>query len=302
MARWIPPMLATLAGQPSSPPGWVYETKLDGIRCLAEKRGREVVMLSRNQLSLNERFPQIADALREQSGDFMIDGEIVVFSGKITSFQALQQRSGSAWLYAFDLLRLGARDVRGLTLRERKALLKDALEYRKPLRYSEAREGDGIELYREACAAGLEGLIAKDASAPYISGRSKAWLKFKCVNAQEVVIGGYTDPEGSRVGFGALLVGYYEGGDLKYAGKVGTGYDVETLLKMSKQLKSLEQASSPFDGPVPGVRSAHWVRPKLVAQVGFTEWTSAGRLRHPRFEGIRVDKKATDVVRERPRA
>ena len=135
-----------------------------------------------------------------------------------------------------------------------------------------------------------------------MSGRSKAWLKFKCVNAQEVVIGGYTDPEGSRVGFGALLVGYYDGGALKYAGKVGTGYDVETLRRMTKQLKALGRETSPFDGPVPGVRRARWVKPQLVAQVGFTEWTSAGRLRHPRFFGLRVDKKATDVVRERPRA
>jgi DNA ligase D-like protein (predicted ligase) len=298
---WIPPMLATLAAEPFSREGWVYETKLDGIRCLAQRRGREVVMLSRNQLPLDGRFPGIADALRAQRGDFLVDGEIVVFSGKASSFQALQRGGGPAWFYAFDVLRLGDRDVRALPLLERKRLLKGALAYERPLRYSEARKGDGIALYDEACSAGLEGLIAKDASAPYVSGRSKAWLKFKCVNAQEVVIGGYTDPEGSRVGFGALLVGYYEDGALKYAGKVGTGYDVSTLQRMAKQLKALERDQSPFDGKVPGVRSAHWVKPQLVAQVGFAEWTSAGRLRHPRFEGIRTDKKATDVVRERPR-
>lgn len=296
-------MLATLVDAPFVRDGWVFETKLDGIRCVAQRSGRDVVLWSRNRNRLNERFPELARALQEQDArDFIVDGEIVVLRDGITSFQALQQRSaGTVWYYAFDLLRIDGRDIRTLPLLDRKALLHSSLKFRSPLRYSKHRDGDGVAMYEEACGAGLEGLIAKDASAPYVSGRSRAWLKIKCVNAQEFVIGGYTDPLGSRTGFGALLVGYYDGEEFRYAGKVGTGFNVETLRGLGHRMKTIARDTSPFAESVPGVRRAHWVTPKLVVQVGFTEWTSGGRLRHPRFEGVREDKKAAEVVRERPR-
>jgi bifunctional non-homologous end joining protein LigD len=299
---WIPPMLATLVAEPFTRDGWIFETKLDGIRCVAGRSGRTVEMLSRNRLPQQARFPEIAKALLAQGPrDFVADGEIVVFDGAVSSFSRLQQRAGPAWLYLFDLMWLDGEDLRGRPLLERKMLLKQSFSFAKPLKYSVHRERDGEAFLREACAAGLEGVIAKDASSPYASGRSRAWQKLKCVNEQELVIGGWTDPEGARSGFGALLVGYYEKDVLRYAGKVGTGFDVATLTRLTKELRRLGQEESPFADKVPGTRTAHWVKPELVAQIGFTEWTGAGRLRHPRFAGLREDKRARDVVRERPR-
>jgi ATP-dependent DNA ligase len=170
-----------------------------------------------------------------------------------------------------------------------------------PIRLSTHRNGDGEAYLKQACERGWEGLIAKRADAPYRSGRSSDWLKFKCENGQEFVVGGFTDPSGSRIGFGALLLGYHDGDRLRYAGKVGTGFDTEALRSLRTRLNGLVQPRSPFDGQA-GERGAHWVRPELVAQVGFAEWTGDGRLRHPRFLGLRADKKATDVVRESPRS
>lgn len=305
-------MLATLTRDYFSDPDWVFERKLDGERCLAFREGKELRLLSRNRKELNDTYPEMVEALRKQkAGDFIVDGEIVTFEGAVTSFSRLQQRmqlrdpeealqSGvPVFYYIFDLLYLDGHDTTQVPLRHRKALLKRALRFKDPLRYTAHRNAEGEAYHREACRKGWEGVIAKRADSPYSHSRSCHWLKFKCVNEQEFVVGGYTDPKGSRIGFGALLIGCYEGEDLVYAGQVGTGYDDDTLRRLKKRLSSIERQSSPFAGHGVPTRGVHWVEPKLVAQVGFTEWTEDGKLRHPRFLGLRRDKKPQEVVRER---
>ena len=200
--------------------------------------------------------------------------------------------------YVFDIPYMAGYDTTAVGLRHRKTLLHKALSFEDPLRYTTHTDAEGEAAWREACAKAWEGVIAKRADSPYVQRRSTDWLKFKCVNQQELVIGGFTEPKGSRVGFGALLVGYYENGQLRYAGKVGTGYDTYTLMELGKQLRALETNRSTFAEPVKE-KGAHWVRPELVAEVGFTEWTVDGKLRHPRFLGLRDDKPARSVVRER---
>jgi bifunctional non-homologous end joining protein LigD len=201
----------------------------------------------------------------------------------------------------FDLLRHEGRDVRDLPLRERKALLRKSFEFGGRVRYSPHRNEHGTKLFREACSKGLEGLIAKRADSHYRSAaRSRDWLKLKCHFEQELVIGGFTAPQGSRTDFGALLVGYHEDGRLRYAGKVGTGFGRATLEELGRRLRGLERDDPPFDDVHPIPRGTHWVEPELVAQIGFSEWTRDGRLRHPRYLGLRDDKPAGEVVRERP--
>ncbi|MDP9256921.1 MAG: non-homologous end-joining DNA ligase [Actinomycetota bacterium] len=294
-------MKAVLTQERFSDPAWVYERKLDGIRCIAIKAGRNVRLLSRNNLSMNARFPEIAAAL-EVNGtmDLVTDGEIVAFSGRRTSFELLQQRNErhvSVVLYAFDLLHLAGHDTTALPLHARRRLLRGAVAFRAPLRLTPSRKREGERLYAEACRRGWEGLIAKRADAPYTHGRSHDWLKFKCTAEQELVIGGYTAPRGSRSELGALLLGHFEDGRLRYAGKVGTGFTHATLADLSARLAPLRRGSTPFADPV---REPHatWVEPRLVAQVGFSEWTRDGRLRHPTFLGLRDDKAAEEVVRE----
>jgi bifunctional non-homologous end joining protein LigD len=308
-------MLATLTDRRFSDPNWIFETKLDGERCLTFRRGSAVRLLSRNQLPLGNTYPEIADAFHHDGGhDVVVDGEIVAFEGNRTSFARLQGRIGikdpaearrsgiAVFYYVFDLLHVDGYDLTGLPLHLRKNLLKRAVDIGRPLRLLAHRNTDGEAFSREACAKGLEGLIAKRRDSEYVHGRSADWLKFKCVLEQELVIGGFTDPAGSRMGFGALLVGYYERGSLRYAGKVGTGYDSATLVRLRRQLERLERPQSPFAEGDIRERDVHWVKPQLVAQVGFTEWTRDGRLRHPRFVGLRPDKAASEVVRERPQA
>ncbi len=297
----VEPMKAVLTQERFSDPAWVYERKLDGIRCIAIKAGRNVRLLSRNNLSMNARFPEIAAAL-EVNGtmDLVTDGEIVAFSGRRTSFELLQQRNErhvSVVLYAFDLLHLAGHDTTALPLHARRRLLRGAVAFRAPLRLTPSRKREGERLYAEACRRGWEGLIAKRADAPYTHGRSHDWLKFKCTAEQELVIGGYTAPRGSRSELGALLLGHFEDGRLRYAGKVGTGFTHVTLADLSARLAPLRRGSTPFADPV---REPHatWVEPRLVAQVGFSEWTRDGRLRHPTFLGLRDDKAAEEVVRE----
>jgi DNA ligase D-like protein (predicted ligase) len=304
-------MLATLTERRFSEPDWIYERKLDGERCMTLRRGSSLRLLSRNSKELNETYPELADALSEQDAEsFAVDGEIVAFEGRVTSFSRLQQRmqisdpeearrSGvKVYYYLFDLLYLGGYDTTGVPLRHRKALLRQALRFADPIRFTAHRNEDGEAYYREACRKGWEGIIAKRADSGYAHTRSRDWLKFKCVNQQEFVVGGYTDPQGERVGFGALLIGYYDEDELKYAGKVGTGYDDETLERLSDRLAAIERKTPAFgeeDLPRNGV---HWVTPELVAEVGFTEWTDDGKLRHPRFLGLRRDKQARQVKRE----
>ena len=294
-------MLATLTKDYFSDPDWVFEPKLDGIRCIASKRGSSVKLLSRNRLDLTPTYSAVAAALSSQGPDFVVDGEVAAVKGEITSFSLLQQvhRQQVAVVYfCFDLLHLDGYDLTALPLTARKELLAQSLELDEPLRYVSHIEEEGEAYYREACKRGWEGLIAKRASSRYARGRSKDWLKFKCSFEQELVIGGFTEPEGARSHFGALLVGYYDDGDLRYAGKVGTGFTQKTLADLHARMAPLERPDAPFAGKPPVRKGAHWLQPKLVAQIGFSEWTTDGKLRHPRFLGLRADKKARDVVRE----
>ena len=252
----------------------------------------------------NLREEPMEDALAAGHASFRLDGEIVAFENGITSFAKLQQRARrhiAVFLYVFDLPCHGGEDLRPLPLRERKARLRKALDFGGAVRLNPHRNGEhGEELYREACRKGLEGVIAKRADSPYCGTRSRDWLKLKCHHEQELVVGGFTAPKGSRTEFGALLVGYYEGGALRYAGKVGTGFDQATLRELGARLRELEQEESPFEPFKPIPPGTRWIRPELVGQVGFAEWTRDGRLRHPRYIGLREDKPASDVVREVP--
>jgi bifunctional non-homologous end joining protein LigD len=299
-------MKAVLTDEPFDDPNWIFERKLDGIRCMAHRDGgASVRLVSRTDKDMTGQFPEVAEALDGQpADDFVVDGELVAFQDGITSFSRLQRRAReqvSVFLYVFDLLRLEGRDVRDLPLRDRKALLRDSLEFGGRVRYSRHRNEHGTKLFREACSQGLEGLIAKRADGPYRSGgRSRDWLKLKCHFEQELVIGGFTAPQGSRTDFGALLVGYNEDNRLRYAGKVGTGFDHATLDELGRRLRELEREDPPFADVHPIPRGTHWVEPDLVAQIAFSEWTRDGRLRHPRYLGLRDDKPAGEVVRERP--
>ena len=297
----VEPMKAVLTDERFSDPGWVFERKLDGIRCIAIKGDRRVRLLSRNHLSLNGRFPEIVEALQsDPATQFVLDGEVVAFDGAQTSFARLQQRGDrpvAVFYYVFDLLHLDGEDTTGRPLRERKALLRSALAFHGHVRLTPHRNAEGEAYYREACSNGWEGLIAKRADSPYVHGRSRDWLKLKCSAEQELVIGGYTPPKGSRTDLGALLLGIYEDGRLRYADKVGTGFTRATLRDLADRLEPLRRGDSPFADGV-RERGATWVEPRLVAQIGFSEWTRDGRLRHPRFLGLRDDKAAEEVVRE----
>lgn len=313
-ASWHEPMLA----QPTRVPDqlgtfrqgdWLYERKLDGLRCLAVRNGAQVELWSRNRLSFTGRFPQVVSALRSLPGEpFVLDGEVVAFDGERTSFTLLQNPSPATQnVYSvFDLLHLLGRDVRHLTLEERADLLTRTLaEPADGLRLTErvgagptGPPADAASLLATACGHGWEGLIAKRASSPYRAGRSPDWRKLKCSARQELVVAGWTDPSGARTGFGALLVGYYDDRQvLRYAGRVGTGFDEKQLRRLHDELVAIEVDRSPFEDRIPE-KAVHWARPEMVAEVEFTEWTRDGRLRHPRFVGIRPDKSPADVVRE----
>jgi bifunctional non-homologous end joining protein LigD len=314
---WFEPELATLTRDRFSDPAWMYERKLDGERCLAFRDGDQVRLMTRNRKMVSSTYPELVEALgAQQSGDFVVDGEVVAFEHGQTRFAQLQQRMQQArpsadllrtvpvQYYLFDVLWADGSDLRPQPLRERKQRLHQLLDFADPLRFTEHRAGDGVDFYQEACRLGWEGLIAKRADAPYQAGRTKDWLKFKCENNQELVIGGFTDPQGTRTGLGALLLGYYDSdGQLVYAGKVGTGFDQQTLHRLHDELSTMEQDRSPFTrGDLPRERGVHWTRPRLVAQIGFSEWTTDGRLRHPRFQGLRRDKGPAEVIREVPQA
>jgi DNA ligase D-like protein (predicted ligase) len=307
---WQAPMLASLTDRYFSDPKWIFERKLDGVRAVAVRREGRTRLFSRAQKPMDAPYPEIVEALDAHApDDIVLDGEIVAFDGQQTSFSRLQTRIGltdprraratgvPVYLYLFDVMALDGYDLGALPLRARKRVLRAAVDFADPLRFSTHRDADGEHYLQEACELGWEGLIAKRAESRYQHGRSQDWLKFKCVRAQEFVVGGFTDPSGSRTGFGALLVGHYQGERLRYAGKVGTGYDDRTLRALHTRLGELEQDQSPFVDPVrePGV---HWVRPELVAEVGFSEWTGDGKLRHHRYQGLREDKAPAEVVRE----
>lgn len=311
MSKWYDPMLATLSHETFNDPEWIYERKLDGERVLVFKDGKSVRLMSRNGLDLSTTYPELVEKMADQCvGKCVLDGEVVAFSGKCTSFSRLQKRmqiddprkaeksSVGVYLYLFDILYVESVETLQLPLRKRKEVLRRTLCYSDPIRFTAHRNEQGTDFYEQACEKGWEGLIAKDAAAPYSPGRSQKWQKFKCINRQELVIGGWTEPRGERNGFGALLVGYYDGGAFYYAGKVGTGYNEQTLTKLRKKMSALERRTSPFDRGEEEEGRVHYVTPKLVAEVGFTEWTKDGRLRHPRYLGLRRDKAAEDVIRE----
>jgi DNA ligase D-like protein (predicted ligase) len=306
------PMKAVLSDDPFDDPGWIFERKLDGIRCGVIRRGGEVQLISRGGQTLNDAYPELEEALAVAGPDVIADGEIVAFDRGQTSFARLQGRmqirdreraraSGIAvFFYLFDILERDGEDLRPRPLTERKRALREAIDFRGHLRYTTHRVSKGSEAYREACRRGWEGVIAKRADSPYTGARSRDWLKLKCSLGQELVVGGWTEPKGSRQRLGALLVGYYDGDDLRYAGKVGTGFDDATLQRLGDELERRERDTPPFAaGKLPRAR---WAEPELVAQIAFTEWTRDGRLRHPRYEGLRDDKLARSVVREEPAA
>ena len=309
----IPLMLATLTDRREFGEEWLLERKLDGERCVARKEDADVRLQSRTGKDLTGTYPEVRSALAAQAGRRMLlDGEVVAYDGEQTSFGRLQQRLGVAKpspqlvgsypvVYCvFDLLELDGEDLTAQPLLQRRARLTQAFRSSDALQLIEALRGDSERRFAEACTRGWEGLIAKRADAPYTRGRSKDWLKLKCAWEQEFVIGGFTDPAGSRTAFGALLVGYHEGGQLRYAGKVGTGYTKATLHELGIRLRKLETAEPAFVDAQPIPRSAHWTRPELVAQIGFAEWTRDARLRQPRFLGLRDDKSPAEVVREQP--
>jgi DNA ligase D-like protein (predicted ligase) len=312
LPEWVDPELATLTHDRFSDPGWIFERKLDGERCLAFADASGVRLLTRNRKEVTTTFPEVAAALAERrTADLIVDGEIVAFDGDRTRFERLQRRLGVVRpsddllrefpvVYSvFDVLWADGRDVRELPLLARKDVLARSLSFAGPVQFTEHRERDGEVFYAEACRSGWEGLVAKRADAPYRAGRTRDWLKFKCLNAQEFVVGGWTDPQRSRIGLGALLLGYVDAdGGLAYAGKVGTGFDTQMLRDLAARLAGLERPTSPFrTGRVPG-RGVHWAEPRLVAQIAFAEWTDDGQLRQPRFQGLRDDKDPRDVVRE----
>ena len=307
-------MLATLTDRRDFGDDWLLERKFDGERCVARKDGGRVRLESRTGKDLTGTYPEVRAAVAGQRDrKFLLDGEVVAFHGDQTSFTRLQQRLGvtnpspervAAYpvvFCVFDLLELDGDDLGDRPLLERRARLTAAIRPSAALQLSEAWRDDSQRRFAQACRAGWEGLIAKREQAPYVPGRSRDWLKLKCVWEQEFVIGGYTDPAGSRTDFGALLVGYYEDGSLRYAGRVGTGYTAATLRDLGARLRELEAPDSPFVDARPIPRGTHWTRPELVAQIGFAEWTNDGRLRQPRFLGPRDDKRPTEVVRERSR-
>ena len=313
-------MLASLVDAPLNDPAFVYEPKYDGIRAIAEiaPRGGAVHLWSRNGNDKTSQFPEVADAFRAWSKrlkePLVLDGEIVALDakGQPAGFQHLQGRihrtrgaadhaGGPAAFIAFDVLRAGATDFRGQPLVERRKGLEHVFGRTgsSTLRLSEIAYGDGRALHARALANGWEGLIAKLASSRYISGkRSPDWRKVKIVQEQEFVIAGWSEPRNSRSHFGALILGVYEGRTLRYAGHVGTGFDERELEKVMALLAPLETKTSPFKTRPPENEKPHWVRPTLIAQVRFTEWTSDGVLRHPVYLGLRDDKKATDVKKE----
>jgi len=291
---WLEPMAATLTHEPFSGPEWIFERKLDGIRLLAFKKGRDVQLFSRNQLE--QHNPAIADAIAElPHRDLILDGEVTGVWGPASTREADKPR-GLAY-HVFDVLWIDGRDVMSLPLDERRALLK-TLPLRAPLRRVAALDDE--KPWEHACAEGWEGVIAKRRDSLYEHRRSPNWLKMKCEASQELVVGGFTDPQGARVGLGALLVGYFEGDDLVFAGKVGTGFDTKMLVDLRAKLDRIEIDKPPFTKAtgLPRLR-AHWVKPQIVVQVAFIEWTVHDKLRHPRLLGIRTDKSAREVVRER---
>ena len=290
-------MLATLVPRPFHKPNWVYEEKYDGIRIFAYKEGNKLSLRTRNDIDRVSGFPNLAAAIRRlKSSTLLLDGEVVVFDQKnVSRFQLLQQNSGEAKYAIFDCLFANGKDLRAEPLSVRRKSLKNAIEFGNVLLIAERLAENGFQAYRLAKRRGFEGVVAKDAASPYVEGRSRYWLKVKIRKEEEFIIGGYTEPAGSRKYFGALLLGAYKQGVLRYVGKVGTGFNEKTLLSLFHKFKPLVRKESPFVPPL-RMKNATFLSPELVAQISFTEWTSDGKLRQPVFLGLREDKSPREVV------
>lgn len=312
MPTFIKPMLATLLDNiPFTDKNWIFERKLDGERCFTYKKGKTVILKSRNNKILNKSYPEIVKTVEKlYLPNCILDGEIVALKNGITSFSLLQQRFGTdetkkiitskipIYYYVFDILYCDGYLVTHLPLITRKRLLKYLIPFKGKLRYVTHKNTKGEVYLKQACKDEWEGLIAKKRGSTYVSKRSTSWLKLKCVNEQELVIGGYTDSTNPDHNFGALLLGYYEKGKLKYAGKVGTGFDEKILKELGNKLKKSEVKKNPFHNYDESTQGVHWVKPTLVCEVKFTEWTTTNKLRHPSYLGLRNDKAAKEVKKE----
>jgi bifunctional non-homologous end joining protein LigD len=315
LPKFVEPQLATLVSVVPEGTKWLHELKLDGYRILCRLDVNQVTLLTRTAQDWTHRMPAVAEAVKKlPARQAFVDGEVVALDDSgMPSFQLLQNsfRYGDASrlvYYAFDLLYVDGRDLRGAALVERKQTLQRLLTARTTnhgngaVRFSEHWLGRGKKLYKKACEMGLEGIVAKRIDEPYRSGRGQSWLKIKCLKSQEFVIGGFTEPAGARSGFGALLIGVHDnGGALRYVGRVGTGFNDRLLRDLRARLEKLERASSPFMNPPKGAeaRGVHWVDPVLVGEVDFIAWTSDRLLRHPSFKGLREDKPAVEIAQEK---
>lgn len=290
-------MLATPVEEPFSKPDWVFEEKYDGVRIVAYKEDQKVSLISRNGIDRTQRYPAIAATIAKfRSSTLALDGEIVVFdSKKVSHFQLLQQGRGRPQYVVFDCLYHNGRDLRAEPLSARREALERALKPASPVILAERLASDGFNAFHQATERKLEGVIGKNLRSRYIEGRSAEWLKVKVHQEDEFVIGGFTAPAGSRHYFGALLLGVYSGSQLRYVGKVGSGFDQKTLRALHGRFQSFIRHDSPFSGGV-DERAATFLSPKLIAQISFTEWTKEGKLRHPVYLGLRDDKDSREVV------
>lgn len=300
------PMLATLVQDPFDSKDWIFEIKWDGYRALAHK-SRKVRLSSRNEKSYNIRFPEIVQELEQLPGNFILDGEIIIVDKDGRSqFQLLQnfqkEKIGTPYYYIFDILSYNGKDLTSVALIDRKKILQTLLKKKphKHLAFSPHIEGKGKAFFQKAKKKGLEGIIAKRKMSPYLCTRSREWLKIKSKKCQEVVIGGYTKPRGTRKNFGALLVGIYEKGAFVYVGHVGGGFNTTLLLEVYKQMQRHIAKKCPFKHEPKANAQVTWVKPKLVCEVAFAEWTKAGMMRQPIFKGMRTDKAAREIIRELP--
>ena len=312
MPEFVAPQLATLVRETPDGDGWLHELKFDGYRMLCHLNRGKARFWSRNKKDWTGKFPNLAEALKSfPATAAILDGEIVVFDEAGRSrFQLLQQSMGKGGATAFvfqifDVIYLDGYSLTQTPLKERKLVLEKLLapaKAKRPLRYSDHVEGNGRRFFKQACEYGIEGIVSKLADAPYESTRNRNWLKAKCIKRQEFVIAGYTPSKKDFPGFGSLILGVYDKGKLVYTGRVGTGFTIKQRLELQKKLDRISRRETPFavKPKDPDLREAHWTRPQLVAEVEFTEWTADALIRHPSFQGLREDKKATEVVREEP--
>jgi bifunctional non-homologous end joining protein LigD len=304
LPKRLQPMLATLTDAPFDDAGWVFEDKYDGFRMVAKIEGGKVTLYSRNGKIISHSYIEVARALEGVKGDAVVDGELVALDRNgVSHFQLLQNalRDEAKLQYcAFDLMFHDGEDLRGLPLLERKKRLRAALPRHTLIAFSRHRKTFGTKFFEEAGNQGLEGIMAKRADSRYVSGgRTTDWLKIKTSKRQEVVIAGFTAPRRTRPFFGALVLAVRENNNWRYIGHVGTGFSHKTLGELHGRLVKLKAAKSPFPARVKDEAVTTWVKPSLVAEVKFTEWTSSGEMRHPVYLGLRTDKRAEEVLRER---